>query len=132
MRDVFIDSTKKEVTNINIDAEKALKEYYKYIDCHCVAGVAIYDSYPHTLYLDDNALLSDAKQNAFEILGQRFIGNGLIVGLDEDEGDDTDSKMTAFYVNQLVTFCERRPEDEARIQFFSFDDLEEIKEAKAN
>lgn len=131
MKAIFIDTENELVSTVNIDKNESLKAYYKLIQCRCVTVVSINDVFRHSLYLDDDALYSD-KQKAFTILGQRFVGNGVIVGFDEEEGDDIDTRMTENYVRGLVTFCQREAEDEPRIEFYSFDDLMQILGAKNN
>ena len=131
MKAIFIDSENEVVSTVNIDKEQSLKAYYKLIQCKCVTVVSINDVFTHSLYLDDDALYSD-KQKAFTILGQRFIGNGVIVGFDEAEGDDTDTRMTENYVRDLVIFCQREEDDQPRIEFYSFDDLMQILKVKNN
>lgn len=132
MKAIFIDATHQAVSTVDIDENQALTEYYRLLDCHCVTVVTINDVYPHSLYLDDEALVTDEKQDAFIIFGQRFIGNGVIVGFNEDEGDDTDTRLTENYVRGLVTFCKRQEEDQPHIEFYTFEDLQEIRAAKLN
>ena len=132
MKAILIDAINQTVATVNIDEDNSLNEYYRLIGCNCVTAITINDVYPHTLYLDDESLLNHETQAAFELLGQRFIGNGVIVGFDADEGDDTDTRLTENYVRGLVTFCERKEEDQPHIEFYTFEDLQEIRAAKLN
>ena len=98
---VLIDAVNRKVEDVQI--EPTLAEYYRLIDCDCVA---IGESFPNgdVLFVDDNGLLKSPK-HFFKLTanGQAFAGNGLILGEEvEDDSDEgfyiADAKIKADYL----------------------------------
>ena len=135
MKAILINAETQTVEQVDIPENKHLETYYALLKCDCVTVVEIAVQRNHSLYLDDEALLTDSHQYGFSILGQEFVGNGLIVGYNPDEGEDVDVdvRVTPQYITGLVQFLDRSQiDDEPRIEFYSWDDLEGMKKAKEN
>lgn len=133
MKAILINAETQTVEQVDIPDDKHLETYYALLKCDSVTVVEIAVERNHSLYLDDEALLSDFHQYDFSILGQEFVGNGLIVGYNPDEGEDVDVQVTPQYISGLVHFLDRSQiDDEPRIEFYSWDDLEGMKKGKEN
>jgi hypothetical protein len=120
MKAILINAENQTVEQVDIPDNKHLETYYSLLKCECVTVVEIAVQRNHSLYLDDEVLLSDFHQYGFSIFGQEFVGNGPIVGYNPDEGEDVDVRVTSQYITGLVQILDRSQiDDEPRIEFYS-------------
>lgn len=90
MKSLLLDTVNKEVKEVN---PKCLDDYYKLIDCQWVEIVTrkIGVSYFEIICDEEGTFVSDPLISAIDDFGQpMFVGNLLICGLADSEGELTD------------------------------------------
>jgi hypothetical protein len=104
MRAILIDSKNKNVSEIIIDDTKTLEDWYKAVDCELVE-VAHYINEHDSILVDEEGLLKNPT-DFFTYNGahQPFAGNGLIVGVDPNDGESIDCQITLEEVKRNTCF----------------------------
>jgi len=91
----LIDVNAETVTLVNVDKVNGhcLTSIYKFLDCSCMTVATQYDNGDAIFVNDEGLLTQNEESKFFEVEGahQPFIGNGLLMGSDE-EGDTQDIK----------------------------------------
>ena len=125
-RAILIDAKNKTVTVV--EKGEGIQDIYKHLGCDTFDLVRLGRGVD--CYIDDEGLLKEAyidedgtkhNMNGFSFPGfaQPIMGNGLIMGSDE-EGESIDSPVSVGQVKAVLTFVEYdRPEDrpEPHIEF---------------
>lgn len=91
---LLINPYANSVTKIEINKDKGIQEYYDLIGCRTFECVDFADE---TLYCDEEFLLNmNHETRGFIWKGGHtpILGKAVIVGLDEETGDDTDTKIS--------------------------------------
>lgn len=108
MKAFFIDVTKMEVTEVNI--ENTLKAIYAKIGCRCIEAIPVGSG--QLLLIDENGRLKKDKPGCFRFRGSDaipFFGNALLVS---DRGDDWgDINIPIKLVQEVVDFMQLTPGD---------------------
>jgi hypothetical protein len=104
MKAILINSKERKIELVNHQGGN-LEEIYKLIDCTCIAAPVIFDD-RDTLYVDDESWLTAPSKDelagfTMEHWAYAILGNGLIIGADE-EGKDVD------IVNDDVAYWEKQ------------------------
>ena len=104
MRAILINSKDKTVTEVNVDDTNTLKHWYKLIDCDLVE-VAHYMSEKNHILVDEEGMLKSPTE-FFTYNGghQPFAGNGLIVGIDINNGESISCDITLEEATKNVMF----------------------------
>lgn len=110
MKAFFIDVTKKEVTEIDI--ENKLPAFYAKIGCRLIDTVPLGEN--QLLILDDEGRLKQERVGCFRFEGQGknvipFFGNALMVNDGEEDWTDIDYPLEV--VRENITFFDMRPSD---------------------
>lgn len=107
MKAIFIDATKRQVSEVEISDTNTLNAWYKVIGCDMVEIATYINDKDDSIMVDEEGLLkplqSDSPFFAFEGAHQPFAGNGLIVGQD-NEGETTPPTVTVKDVESKITF----------------------------
>lgn len=106
MRGILIDPFTRTISEIETGG--TLAEIYSTLEVELITVVSI--GQEDILYIDDEGLLVPKEvQEYFYWRGsnQPYAGRGLILGTDE-EGDNTDTSLTAEDVRRLVTFLDKK------------------------
>jgi hypothetical protein len=93
MRAIFIDAKKRTISEIHLDPRNdLLTQCQKLLNGYLEIGLRMEDQ--HTLYVDEEGQLKNLK-DGFLVDGCRFplLGNGLILGREDRNGDATISVM---------------------------------------
>jgi len=91
---LLINPYANSVTKIEINKDNGIQEYYDLIGCRTFECVDFADE---TLYCDEEFLLNmNHETRGFVWKGaySPILGKAVIVGLDEETGDDTDTKIS--------------------------------------
>lgn len=110
MEAILIDVKNETVTNVTYDSTKSLQEWYRLIGCEMVEVARELPNDDHTgntIMVDEEGMLSlDKESKFFTIAGghQPFAGNGLIVGINYDNGETIDCSITADDVRRKINF----------------------------
>lgn len=105
MKAIFIDSTNKTVTEIDVPNKNTLQAWYKILGVSMVE-VATYITDHDSILVDEEGLLSltsDTKFFSYKGGHQPFAGNGLVVGVDE-EGESVSCDATTDQIKAKVQF----------------------------
>lgn len=103
MKAIFIDVEHEQVYLLNI--KEGIEAIYNAIGCTTFTVATVLEN-EDAIYVDDEGILtlsSESKFFFFEGAYQPFIGNGLIVGTD-DEGGSVDAKSSVTSIKKKVTF----------------------------
>lgn len=104
MRAILIDSTKKEITEVNVSKSGTLQDWYSLIGCEIVE-VGHYINNKDSILVDEEGMMGKPT-SFFSYKGARhpyFAGNGLIVGVDEN-GESVSCSLVASDVVKMVSF----------------------------
>ena len=102
MKAILIDVYNKCVRQVEIDDNNVLDDWYKYIGCKLVDHIDLNDH--DSIMVDDEGLLTMTDDSKFfSFAGNIFVGNGLVVGVD-DEGNTVDPCITVEKIRFFVTF----------------------------
>jgi hypothetical protein len=111
MRGILIDPFTRSINEI--ETSGTLAEIYSTLEVELITVVSI--GQDDALFLDDEGLFVPKEvQEYFYWRGsnQPYAGRGLILGI-EDEGENTDTNLTAEDVRRLVTFIDKADIDPA-------------------
>ena len=111
MRGILIDPFTRSINEI--ETSGTLAEIYSTLEVELITVVSI--GQDDALFLDDEGLFVPKEvQEYFYWRGsnQPYAGRGLILGTDE-EGENTDTSLTAEDVRRLVTFIDKAEIDPA-------------------
>lgn len=107
MKAIFIDATKRQVSEVEISDTNTLNEWYKILDCYTVEVATYINEQNDSILVDEEGLLhglhNDSPFFKYEGAHQPFAGNGLITGVDED-GNDKAPTVTVKDVKSKITF----------------------------
>lgn len=114
MKAILIDSTNRKLTPIDLDENKdsLLEEYFELIGngCQCIDAPYQFND-NEMLLVDDEGVFSNAKSGfKFPDWHYPVVGNGIIVGVDNETGDSTSITSPIEAFNNII-WC-----DEAEIQ----------------
>lgn len=105
---VKIDCVTKALEEFEI--ERNLFAYYKLIDCRMIEGVPVdlaevsVDGTVNEVYVDEEFMYTPKPGGFYFEGGQPMLGNGMIVGVDLEEGDFVDHKVDLEKMRNLITF----------------------------
>jgi hypothetical protein len=102
---ILIDVVKREVRHVEID--DTLQSIYDTIGCDTFDCVQIHDE--NDVYVDDNGLLNLTPHSKFfhyKTYPQPLCGNGLILGINHDNGESIDTTLTIEEVKRDVRFMD--------------------------
>lgn len=113
MKAILIDVENKTVTDVEYDGTKTLQEWYRLLKCDIVVVATDiptkYNDKINSVMVDEEGLLSvndNSMWFIFKEAHQPFVGNGLIVGLDDNSGETIDViDITADDVRDKVIFA---------------------------
>ena len=110
----------KEKTITEVEVGEGIQDIYKHLECQTFDVVGFGDD--ADCYVDDEGLMKNAfidmdgiKHNMHGFSpapNSVIIGNGLVLGVDHETGESTNSPLTIEQVEKMVTFVEYdNPED---------------------
>lgn len=105
MKAILIDVLNENVRMVEVDDNNVLRSWYKHIGCSMVE-VAHYFNHHDSIMADEEGLFTmDNDSKFFTIKGghQPFIGNGLVVGVD-NKGESVDPHISVDEVRSMVEF----------------------------
>lgn len=105
MKAILIDSTNQKLVPIELDESKELlNQYYELIgnNCQCI-DVPYEFSNSDMLIVDDEGILNNAEFGfKFPDFLYPIVGNGIIIGLDEETGDSTSVNSPIEAFNNII------------------------------
>ena len=105
MKAILINSKEKTVTEIEV--EPTLDGFYKALDVEMIEAVPLGGiAQNHLMYVDEEGLLK-SPQTWFKLEGvgqEIFAGNGLILGIDYEEGEERDCTIDLMSVKIRTHF----------------------------
>ena len=106
---ILIDVEAQELRYVEVNKEEgsALRSMYKYIGCDLVQSIQI--DTQNDVFVDEEGLLKLDKNSKFFAYGtypQPIAGNGLILGIDPEEGETVSTTLTLEYVRERVFFMD--------------------------
>lgn len=108
MHAVLINAKDKTVTNVEVSETNTLKNWYKLLGCQMVEVATYLDNERDSILVDEEGLLSiDGNSKFFTFDGNKYAGNGLIVGVDI-EGNSVSCITTADEVKDRIEFMSIR------------------------
>ena len=102
---ILIDVEKREIKEVVI--EDGIKSIYEQIKCDTFDCVQIHEE--NDVYVDDNGLLSLTPHSKFfhyKTYPQPICGNGLILGINHDNGESIDTTLSVEEVRKNVRFMD--------------------------
>ena len=125
---ILIDSQNKKIVPVEIDG---IDDLYKNLNCSCFTVVSVAGD--SDCYVDDESLLKTGyidddgvrhNLSGFKIDGVNLLmGNGLLVGRPNEEGETTDFDHPVELVEKTVTFIDFDKEEDRpqpSMEFYSF------------
>lgn len=112
MKAILIDVKNETVTDVIYDGTKTLQEWYRLIGCGLVEVAMELPNDDHTgntIMVDEEGMFNrHAQPKMFTIVGapQFYYGNGLIVGINYDDGETIDCSITADDVRNKISFLD--------------------------
>lgn len=100
MRGILIDARKKEISEISISG---LKDMQKAVNGNIENGGRINEN--NIFYVDEEGLLKDNKYG-FMINKITYAGNGLILGVNDETGEEIDTSITISQAKDIIRFLE--------------------------
>lgn len=109
MKAILIDSKSKTVryVEVKVNDGSALESMYNHIDCDLVEVINIDDK--NDLFVDEEGLLKLNKDSQFFLYDgfpQPLAGNGLILGLNQEEGESVETSLSIEEVAEKVLFLD--------------------------
>lgn len=110
MKAILIDVKKRTLTEVDVDSSNTLEEWYKLIDCNLVEVAMELPNNEHngnSIMVDEEGMLSIGEDSGFFTMAgghQPFAGNGLIVGINYDNGETIDVSITVDYLKDKINF----------------------------
>ncbi len=103
MKAILIDVKNKEVREVEI--EKGLRAIYDVMDVQMIE-TATYLPNGDCIYCDEDGFATMGANSMFFDVGahQQFIGNGLVVGTNQNTGSTVSAKSTVEDIRKLVKF----------------------------
>ena len=106
MKAILINVHDETVQQVEVDDDNVLKSWYKLLICTMVQ-VAHYFNEKDSIMVDEEGLFTmNDESKFFTIEGghQPFIGNGLVVGVNPEDGESVDPCITTEEVRSKVKF----------------------------
>jgi len=106
MKAILINVHDETVQQVEVDDDNVLKSWYKLLICTMVQ-VAHYFNEKDSIMVDEEGLFTmNDESKFFTIEGghQPFIGNGLVVGVNPEDGESVDPCITTEEVRAKVKF----------------------------
>ena len=113
MKGILIDVTSQTVTNVTFNEKDTLNEWYNFVAVNS-RMVEVAMELPNedgitgnSIMVDEEGLLyltTDSKFFTYKGAHQPFAGNGLIVGINYENGETIDVSITADDVKNNITF----------------------------
>lgn len=110
MEAILIDVKNETVTDVTYDGKDSLQEWYRLIGCRLVEiamEIPTNDHTGNTVMVDEEGGLSLNKESKFFTIAgghQPFAGNGLIVGINYDDGETINCSITANDIRRKINF----------------------------
>ena len=111
MKAILIDVKNETVTDVTYDEKHSLDEWYKLIGCELVEVATEIPNTDNTtgnsIMVDEEGMLGlddNSKFFTVEDAHQPFAGNGLIVGINYDNGKTIDCSITADDIRNKIKF----------------------------
>jgi hypothetical protein len=112
MRAVLYNPTTQITSEVNIDTEKGIEDYYKYLECSCFTVVEVEvltnNGKPEwvSIYCDDNGLLSDNLVTSIQGYHEPLAGNLLFLGDVDEEGETLalPENISTMKIDSLLSF----------------------------
>lgn len=104
---ILIDVNKKTVTEVTVEKDSSgsqLDSMYKHIGCEMVEVVSLGEN---DIYVDEEGLLKLTPSTNFfkwKDYPQPLAGNGLIMGFDDNTGENVDTTLTVEEVKNNIKF----------------------------
>jgi hypothetical protein len=117
MKAILIDVLNENVRMVEIDDKNVLNDWYKKIGCSMVEVAHYFKNDHDSIMVDEEGFFSiDKDSKFFSVKGghQPFIGNGLVVGVD-NRGNSVDPIISVEEVRSMVEFYTL---DEVRVHEF--------------
>lgn len=107
MKAILIDVHSQTIKEVEIEKNASVNigHIYEHLKCDCFTCVGIDEN--NDVFVDDEGLLSLTPLSKFFLYKgypQPLAGNGLIVGIDHNDGDSVDTTLTIHEVAQNVIF----------------------------
>jgi len=105
---ILIDTQNRTITEVEVvrnEEGSQLPSIYNHVKCSIVEVVSIDDK--NDVYVDEEGLLSvneDTKFFKLKHYPQPIAGNGLIMGFDDETGENGDTNLSVAEVVGMVTF----------------------------
>ena len=111
MKAILIDVHSQTIKEVEVTQTNGsnLQSMYEHIGCDCVACVSIDDN--NDIWVDDEGLLSITPLSKFFLYNgypQPLAGNGLIMGINPNDGRSTDTTLSIQEVAESITFMNLR------------------------
>lgn len=110
MKAILIDVKSEQIRYVQVtkDSEgSTLKSMYDLIGCDLVQPIGIDDQ--NDIFIDEEGLLTldeNSKFFTFDGFPHPLAGNGLILGIDHEEGDTIDTNLTIEEIAKKVLFTD--------------------------
>lgn len=101
MKAFLINPTTQTITEVE---QNGLHDLYNLISCQTVTAVPVESGSSDTVYVDDNALSVTPQPPVFQINGYKLAGNGVVVGITDEDGEDTEPNISLEGLQRKVTF----------------------------
>jgi len=103
MKAILIDVNNECVRQVEVDDNNVLHDWYRWIGCRMVEPV--YLNSHDSIMVDEEGLLSmDEHTKFFSYKGSVYCGNGLVVGVNVNNGESVDPCITVDKVRSYVKF----------------------------
>jgi len=106
MKAILIDVINETVRQVEVDDNDVLRSWYKHMNCQMVQ-VGHYFNDKDSIMCDEEGLFTmDSDSKFFSVEGghQPFIGNGLVVGVNPENGESVDPCISTEEVRSKVKF----------------------------
>ena len=106
MKAILIDVHQQNVRMVEVDDKEVLRDWYKHIICGMVEVAHYFKNDHDSIMVDEEGLFTmDENSKFFSVEGrhQPFIGNGLVVGVD-NKGESVDPIISVEEVRSKVKF----------------------------
>lgn len=104
---ILINAIEKTVSEIQINSENSLKEFYSLIGCDCITRAPLKENDDDfSLFVDDEGLLK-GPENFFYYNNawQPLAGNGVLIGCDPNTGENCDVSINIIDVLNNIRFA---------------------------
>ena len=106
MKGILINVFNETVQQVEIDNDNTLQSWYKHLNCQMVQ-VCHYFNDKDSIMCDEEGLYNVTDDSKFfTVVGghQPFIGNGLVVGVNPNNGESVDPHITVEEVRTKIKF----------------------------